>query len=433
MKNSKNVRRLLKLPFKLLYLFMGWIIAFLGIFLLLVQKTKNAKKRTCGNKVLCISHVAISFDGRIKKSANTISKLGMEVTLLKPVDAQEDSVLEFSGLNEKVIVRPMGLSGVFSHFPCIFDLSMFFYILCSKARYLHCHDINTVFMGLLAAKFTGQIIVSDLHEWKSETSSVDRKNKSIFFLQKKIYQFVEKLTLQNADFIISVNEMIAKEMKLFYKVNCDILIVKNIPDFYDLKPYDLRERLSIDARFLLVYYVGQLAPYRNIDEILIAISQCPDIAFVLQGTIQPCYQRSLKKKCSDLKISDRVFFLPPVSHDLIPSACQGADVGIFTCHAIGKSMYYSLPNKLFEYILGGIPIIAEDLPVVRSYVIDNDIGTIVNSKIPETIAAVLMSYLRNPNRLIVQKENVLSLRLKLIKNDENTLPYKLIYKKDIRI
>lgn len=425
---ANELKRYSKLPFKLIYLILCWFALLLSYLIYFVSKRlKKHKKEINSMKVICISNVAISFDGRIKKCANKIVDLGYDVTLIKPIDAHEDLECELSALNSKVRVKRIGLSGVFSKFPCVFDLAMFCYILTANVKYLHCHDINTAFMGLLAATLTNKILIADLHEWKSETTEPTKKYKRIGLLQEKFYRFCEHLVLKEADFVITVNEIIAEKMQSFYNIRRDIIIIKNMPEVYDLKPYNLREKLSIDPEFVLVYYVGQLAPYRNLEQILLAVSKCNKIAFVYQGTIQADYLKFLENMCIELKILDRVYYLPPVAHDLIPSVCQGADIGIFTCCAVAKSMFYALPNKLFEYVIGELPIIAEDIPVVKPYILENDIGTLVNSNITETIVEAFDSYIINNTKKKKQKENVIALKSKIINKNESSLNYKLIY------
>jgi len=434
MKNfsKENTIRILKLPFKLIYLLLCEVFFAFGLLIVSFPVKKTARKlKKKENQVLCLSHVAVSFDGRIKKSANQLLKLGMHVILVKPADAKEDQVLEKTGLDEKIEIKPIGLSGVFSHFPRVFDLCIFLYVTFSKAKFLHCHDINTAFMGILAAKLTGKIVVCDLHEWKSETTDPNQKGRKQDFWQKKIYQLIEKIVLRDADFVITVNEVIGEEIKKFYKINREIYVVKNIPEFTELTSYNMRAVLGIKPDAFVIYYVGQLAPYRNIDKILIAISQCQNVIFVLQGTIEPLYLKQLKDLCESLKISDRAFFLPPVSHDFIPSACQGATVGIFTCHAVAKSMRYSLPNKLFEYLIGEIPIISEDLPVVSSYINGHNIGSLINSNEPQTIIDAINSYLTS-DKIKMQKQNVLSLKKEMAKSNEGEAVYRLIYQKGFK-
>lgn len=181
MKNFvKGIARYTKLYFKFFYWLIN-LIFFILSFIFLYFKKNNTKKSTGYEKsVVCVSNVAISFDGRIKKCANQIVKLGMHVTLIKPFDAQEDKEFELSGLVDKVQIKKIGLSGSFSYFPCMFDFFMAMYLIFCKSKFIHCHDINTAFMGLLASKITGKILISDLHEWKSETSNVDAKKQNIF-------------------------------------------------------------------------------------------------------------------------------------------------------------------------------------------------------------------------------------------------------------
>lgn len=423
-----NMKRYVKLPFKFVYLVLCVICFLLSCLFVMLTKKRRHKAKTYYNKAICLSHVSISFDGRIKKSANQILKCGVKVVLIKPWDAQEDRLLQYSGLDPRVKIKPLGLSGVFSHFPYTFDLCMFLYVLCARATYVHCHDILTSLMGLVVAKTSGKILICDLHEWKSQTTQTNDKDKKIRMIEGKIYQFVEKQVLEKADFVLAPNELIATEMKAFHQCERDIFVVKNIPDFTELKPYNMRKDLKIGADSLVVYYIGQLAPFRNIENILKAMTSYPDIVFVLQGTIEKWYEHTLTVLCNALKITDRVHILPPIPHDFIPSACQGADIGIFTCHAIGKSMYYSLPNKLFEYISGAIPIISEDLPVVRPYILENNIGLLVDSREIATLEKAFETYLKDRNMLELHKKNIRTFKNIVAHDTGNADVYAGIYK-----
>lgn len=425
--NLNNTIRILNLPIKFIYLLICNIFFIVGLIVINLPFKKRLKKFNRHDSVICLSHVAISFDGRIKKSANQLSKFGFKVKLIKPCDAHEDQDLLRSGLVDSVTIKPVGLSGVFDHFPRMFDLWMFLYVLFSKEEYLHCHDVNTSFIGILVAKITGKIVVCDFHEWQSQTTNSIDKNKKLNIIQIFMYELVEKLVLKNADFIIAVNEVIAEEIKKHFKINRKILIVKNIPEIKPLMSYNLRDKLNISNDKLVVYYIGQMAPFRNIDNVILAVAELTNIVAVFQGTIQPSYFDKLNQLIYTLKIHDKVFFLPAIPHDFIPSACQGADIGIFTCHAISKNLYYSLPNKLFEYIVGEIPIICEDIPVARSYIEKYKIGTLIDSKDSKTITLALNNYLTNKDILKEYKQNVLVFKQELRKNNEIENVYSYIY------
>ena len=421
------LKRLLKLPLKFGYLLLCLIASVLMLLILSFPIKRKKSNRFDSSAVLCVSYLSMSFDGRMKKTINQLVSMGKSVTFLKPVDAQEDEVLQFSGLTEKVSVKAIGLSGVFSHFPRVVDVMMLWYMLFSKEKFLHCRDINTAFMGLFCSMIMGKMVIFDLYDWKLMALSPDKTGLGI--LQKKIYALTEKLTIIKSDFVIATSDVMLKEIKDYYKINRDVFMVNNMPKICSLKPYNLRKELAIaDDNVLLVYYVGQLAPYRNIEGILHAVSVCDHIIFALQGAIDSSYMNALKSLCIDLNIIDRVFFLPPIAHDFISSACQGADLGIFTCNTESKSMFYSLPNKLFEYIIGEIPIIAEDIPAVRGYITDNNIGSLVQSNSPDSIAEAFRYYLDDRSQLQIQKENVLLLKDKMINDDSNFSVYSEIYR-----
>ncbi|MBX3486373.1 MAG: glycosyltransferase [Candidatus Paracaedibacteraceae bacterium] len=427
MKNFvKEMIRYAKLPFKFVYWITGLFLFVLSVGYLYCKKNNQKKFNKYEKSVVCVSHVAISFDGRIKKCANQIKLLGLPVTLIKPYDAQEDKEFEFSGLDSNVQIKRVGLSGSFSHFPCMFDFLMVMYLVFCKSKFIHCHDVNTAFMGLLASNLTGKVLISDLHEWKSETSNVDAKKQNLF--QIKILKLIENLIVKKSNFVITVNKVIADELKKGARKEREIFIVKNCPTPPKLQSYNLKLNLNIPKEQVVGYYVGQMAPYRNIAQLIKAIKKIPNLSLVFQGTIDASYLNILKNICETENISERVFFLPPIPHDFIPSACQGADFGIFSCSVNSKSMRSALPNKLFEYIAGGIPIFSEDIPLMRQYIEECEIGSTFQSDNIDTICESLKLMLDH-HALSCMKRNVLSLKEKLVyeTNSENSSVYATIY------
>lgn len=419
----KAVKRFTLLPLKFIYFLISNMMFFLAapfVFLPFKKKIINSSS----NSILMVSHVAISFDGRIKKSANQLINIGKKVTMIKPFDSIEEPSQEFSGLNHNVKVKKLGLGGMFNYFPCIFDPLILFNMIFSKDKYLHCHDINTAFMGIVAAKITGKIVVADLHEWKPECVLPGTKNFSP--LQKKVFVWAEKMVIKHADVLITVGKIIEQKMLQAHNTQRKMHIVENRPHYEGLKPYSLRKNLNLDPKVLVGYYIGQMAPYRNIAQIIEALAQVKDFVIVFQGPINEDYLTSLQALGRNLNVSHRLFFLPPIPHNFISSACQGADVGIFTCFSKAKSMEAALPNKFFEYILGELPIISEQIPEMTSYIKKYDIGTLVDSTKVESLVRAFESYL-DPKKLEKQKKNVLNLKKKFINNHDAEKVYKEIY------
>ncbi|MBM3611271.1 MAG: glycosyltransferase family 4 protein [Alphaproteobacteria bacterium] len=419
----KAAKRFSLLPLKFIYFLISNMMFFLAGFFVFLPFKKRAIKYNA-NSVLMISHVAISFDGRIKKSANQLMNIGKKVTLIRPFDSIEDPSQEFSGLNHSIKVKKLGLGGMFNYFPCIFDPLILFNMIFSKDKYLHCHDINTAFMGIVAAKITGKTIIADLHEWKSACVLPQTKNFSP--LQKKVFVWAEKMVIKHADVLITVGQIIEQKMLQAHNIQRQMHIVENRPPYEGLEPYSLREKLNIDPKVLVGYYIGQMAPYRNIAQIIEALAHVKDFVIVFQGPINEDYLLSLQALGKKLNVNHRLFFLPPIPHDFIPSACQGADVGIFTCLSSVPSMHSTMPNKLFEYVLGELPIISENNLEMIDYLEKYDIGTLVDSTKVESLVRAFESYL-DSKKLERQKKNVLKLKKKFINNRDAEKVYKEIY------
>jgi glycosyltransferase involved in cell wall biosynthesis len=72
----------------------------------------------------------------------------------------------------------------------------------------------------------------------------------------------------------------------------------------------------------------------------------------------------------------RVLFRDPVPQSVLLSYTAGADVGIVPYPAVDLNSRYCTPNKLFEFIVAGVPILANDLPELRKFVHDTGFGQV---------------------------------------------------------
>jgi glycosyltransferase involved in cell wall biosynthesis len=83
-----------------------------------------------------------------------------------------------------------------------------------------------------------------------------------------------------------------------------------------------------------------------------------------------------------------------------------ADVGVLICPKNASlNVYYSLPNKFFEYLLAGIPVVASDFPEMRKIIRKYDVGCVVDPHNPRGIAEGIKSILSDEGRYLQMKEN----------------------------
>ena len=106
-----------------------------------------------------------------------------------------------------------------------------------------------------------------------------------------------------------------------------------------------------------------------------------------------------------MKISDRVRFINRVPWEELMRYTKSADIGFSLDKNTNLNYRFSLPNKLFDYLSAGIPVIAGDLPEVTRIISENNCGTIISEVTPERISEAVRELLNNPEKLSLMKKN----------------------------
>jgi glycosyltransferase involved in cell wall biosynthesis len=104
----------------------------------------------------------------------------------------------------------------------------------------------------------------------------------------------------------------------------------------------------------------------------------------------------IRAQARDLGLAERVHFLGPVAADEVVAYSASAAVGVSPLLASAPSYALSLPNKLFQYMAAGLPVVASDLPQVRDVVEGTAAGICVDTSRPSLIAQALRSILDDP-------------------------------------
>jgi glycosyltransferase involved in cell wall biosynthesis len=109
-------------------------------------------------------------------------------------------------------------------------------------------------------------------------------------------------------------------------------------------------------------------------------------------------EAALKEQVRSRNLGDRVYFLPRVPFGELHSYTCSADLGLCLIKGAGRSFYHSLPNKLFEYLMAGLPVLASDFPEMRAVVEESGAGLVANPQdlrdVREKVRAVLTDPLR---------------------------------------
>jgi glycosyltransferase involved in cell wall biosynthesis len=225
-----------------------------------------------------------------------------------------------------------------------------------RADVVHVHDLPALKPGVLLARKWGVPLVYDAHELYYAQQVLPEH------LQQK-YRRLEAELIGQATVVITVNEFIAALMARRYSVQLPRVIYNatEVPAG-DLSGDELRRRMP--GAGPIVLYQGWISGERNLDTLVRAMAEVPPptrLAVIGYGE----HERVLVQLARDLGVIDRVHFLGRVPSEEMLRYTVGADLGVIPYLPIDDNHRYCSPNKFFEYVLAGVPVLTHELPFFR--------------------------------------------------------------------
>jgi glycosyltransferase involved in cell wall biosynthesis len=241
------------------------------------------------------------------------------------------------------------------------------------ARVYVAHDLPVLAAAAAAAKHVGAALVYDAHELYPEQYHFGKERTAL-------YTKAEAVLIKSADLVTTVNDAIATEMAARYNITVPQVILNAVPSSAQLSIHGnlLRQDLGIADNKRILLYQGALSINRNLENLVAAMAlvETDDIVLVLMGPGSDVRQTLESIAAADGTTGCRVFFHDPVPHSVLLSYTECAEVGIIPYPPIDLNSIYCTPNKLFEFIVAGLPILANDLPELRKFVSDNGFGQV---------------------------------------------------------
>lgn len=251
----------------------------------------------------------------------------------------------------------------------------------------HAHDLDGLLCAWPAAFLKGKILIYDSHElWSQNYPFSNLKGIQPFL------GLLEKLLMLKVKYGITVNQSIADYLKKRYQK--DFLALRNVSDFkINRGGISLKEKYP-GKRIIL--HLGAADEGRGLEQIIEASKFLPKnylIVFLGGGKTE----KKAKEMAEDLSAKN-IEFLPAVLPSEIVSSIKEADLGLALTQKVSLSYYYSLPNKLFQYIAAKIPILGSNFPEFKKVIIKYKIGEVVNPSSPKLIAQNIMMMLEKTNQ-----------------------------------
>lgn len=334
----------------------------------------------------------LSTDARVWREARTLRAQGLSVALIG-CRYEIDQVQRRSENGVDVVEVPLGSrSGQVSQVGRAKTLlRLWREILATPARAYHVHNIHPGPATVLAARLRGAPFVYDAHELygNAEPRTPAR------ILAALPVRALERFLVRRSMAAITTNGSRAHELEARHG-RSDIIVLANVPDRVDeVSPLD--PGFPQDGQVLL-YQGGIYAEARAFRETIEALASLERIHFVVIGFGRDRDRELLQRWATEYGVAERMHVLGPRPFDELVHTAVRATVGLVPIKPNHKSDLLGDTNKLHEYLMAGLPVVASDLPEIRRVVVEGDppVGELFDPASPASISNAIRRVVEDP-------------------------------------
>lgn len=351
----------------------------------------------------------VRIDARVLREAAALVKAGVTVSIIDIEDRHDRPGEEdLQGIHLKHLRSPSWF--IPTRFKPWFLVKAFrifcratFALLRTPADAYHAHDIEALPACYIAARLRRKPLIFDSHELPLDWPQLTRWRRLHALATRALTYLVPRCTA-----VITVSPPIAEEIQRLYGGPAPVLI-RNVPEYQPPVSSDrLRRHLGLSPETRIALYQGNLQPDRELDRLIYAAKFLdPGVVIVMMG--RNVMGDALQKLISREDVADRVYILPPVPYKELLEWTASADMGLtIFSGSYSLSIKLCLPNKLFEYLMAGLPVLASPLDAIADILHTYDAGDVVPSLEPEEVGQAINAFLADSTALARMRENALA-------------------------
>jgi len=306
----------------------------------------------------------LTTDQRMHKIATTLLQMGLDVTLIgRKLSTSQDLNRAY-----KTVRLPMFFTKKI-WFYAEYNIRLFFYLLFHSFDAFVANDLDTLLANYWLSKLKRKTLFYDSHEYFTEVPELEGR------FAKKVWLAIEKWIFPKLKDVITVNDSIAAIYKEKYGV--EVGVVRNLPMRFENNFLVLsHDELGIPMETKVIVLQGSgINLDRGGEEAVLAMKQVENAILLVIGGGDALPK--LKQMVSDEGLEGCVKFVPRQTPEQLYRYTAMAEVGLSLDKDTNLNYRYSLPNKLFDYINCGVPILASNLPEVAKIVNEYHVGLVL--------------------------------------------------------
>jgi glycosyltransferase involved in cell wall biosynthesis len=223
-----------------------------------------------------------------------------------------------------------------------------------RPKLIVAHSLAALPVGVAAKRATGAPLLYDAHELETERNGLHG-------WRQRLERRTERRLVRHCDAMVVVSDSIADWYAREYGIPRPF-VVRNVPELTGAPPPAdrrlWRDRFGIPDDHLIFIYQGGLFRGRRIEQFLrvfAAVGPERHVIFMGYGELEPLVREAAARH-------PNIHFAPAVPPRDVLRHTAAADVGLVGVENICLSYYFSLPNKLFEFLAAGLPVLMPAYP-----------------------------------------------------------------------
>ena len=235
---------------------------------------------------------------------------------------------------------------------------------------VHCHDLDTLPLGFVLGKLKGRPIVYDAHE-----SFPDMLAGSVHPAVQRALVCLEGFLIRRVNLLITVGEKLRQH---FAERGARHSVVvgnwKRLDEFARSagQNREFRRQLAIPDSAIVIVCITQLFVDRKVEELLDAVDSVPDVYLIIGG--KGALEEMVRARAAK---NHRIRYVGFVAAADIPACTCAGDVVYYGFDSENPNARFSAPNKLFEALAAGKPLIVADFGEIGEVVRNVSCGIIL--------------------------------------------------------
>ena len=354
-------------------------------------------------------------DPRVLREATALVEAGYTVSI---VDIEEkenkQSEEDIRGVHLKHVMVPRAFFSTRFDTSTLVRVATLFVrttlrLLQTPADIYHGHEVSGLLPCCIAAFLRRKPVIFDAHEMPLFERPLSELGPSRRWLRRLLGVLLAFIVPRCAG-VITVSPPIVEELRSRYGVE-EVALIRNVPEYRAVAKSDrLRQHLGLGPEVRIALYQGYLQPNRGLDRLIRAAAFLdPDSVIVIMGKNRKTTQAQLEELIASEGVGERVKILPPVPYAELLDWTASADIGLNVASAdYSLNVRYFLPNKFFEYLMAGLPVLTSPLEAMVDIVNTYDVGQVLPSLAPADIGEAINTMLADPAGLARKRGNALA-------------------------